>query len=90
MKIDVKLSANGRICIPADVREQLGLKDGDRLTLEVTDRGILLTTFRQRVRDVQAKFAPFKDRLPTVDQFIADKREQVQLDEARDREVYGE
>jgi bifunctional DNA-binding transcriptional regulator/antitoxin component of YhaV-PrlF toxin-antitoxin module len=31
MAVHLKISANGRVCIPADVRARLGLKDGDTL-----------------------------------------------------------
>ena len=32
---DVKLDASGRICIPKEIREALGLSAGDKLTIEV-------------------------------------------------------
>lgn len=85
MKVDVRLSANGRICIPADVRQKLGLKDGDVLSLEAEDGGkITLKTRAQRVREVQEWFAELsKGKEPfTVDDFIRERRTMWGEDEA--------
>jgi AbrB family looped-hinge helix DNA binding protein len=71
----VRMSANGRICIPADVRERLGLKDGDTLDLRADETGIHLTTLQQRVREVQAIYARLAEGKPpyTMDDFIRDR-----------------
>lgn len=42
--IEVKLEANGRVLLPADVRRKLGVQPGDTLLLDVSDNGILLWT----------------------------------------------
>jgi AbrB family looped-hinge helix DNA binding protein len=74
MTIMLKVAPNGRVCIPADVRERLGLKGGGTSILEETDRGYVLKTHMQRVREVQERFAHLRDQLPTVDEFIRDRR----------------
>lgn len=92
MSFELKMSANGRICIPADVRQELGLKDGDTLTLTITDESLLLQTRRQRVRAVQALVRKGMEGKPgwTVDDFIRDKREEVRFQEKRDRDLDGD
>lgn len=92
MTVQVKLAANGRICIPADVRTRLGLRDGDTLTLDETDEGLVLRTVEQRVRSAQAIV---RDMMKgkgefTVDDFLREKRDEVRRDEEHDRRLYGE
>ena len=52
--IEVKVEANGRILIPADVRRQLGVQPGDVLLLGVGDDGVRLWTRAMAARDLQA------------------------------------
>lgn len=92
MVAQVKISANGRVCIPADVRARLGMKDGDVLTLDETDDGVVLRTVDQRVRRAQAAYREMMKGKPdfTVDDFLREKREEVRLEEERDRRLHGE
>lgn len=92
MVAQVKISANGRVCIPADVRARLGLKDGDVLTLQETDDGVVLRSVDQAVRRAQAAFREMMEGKPdsTVEDFLREKREEVRFQEDRDRELYGE
>ncbi len=42
MGIQVKVLQKGKITIPAEIRERLGIKEGDILTLEVSGGRIIL------------------------------------------------
>jgi AbrB family transcriptional regulator, stage V sporulation protein T len=86
MSANLRLSANGRICIPADVRQQLGLKDGDTLSLTVTDDALVLRTVRQRVRATQAAVRKLMKGKPrfTVDDFLRERRANWEPDAASD------
>lgn len=53
------LGAQGRIVLPAHVREEAHLKQGDRLIVIVEDGGILLLTPLQAVKRVQAMARKF-------------------------------
>lgn len=83
------LSANGRIVIPAAIREQMGLAPGDTLLMEVED-GVL------RVESFDARLARIQDELVQLagpermlsDELIAERRaeawrEQVEADQER-------
>ena len=70
----LKVAPNGRMCIPAEIRERLGLKDGGTLILQEMDGGLILKTHEQRVREVQARFAHLRAKLPSVDAFLKDRR----------------
>jgi len=76
MAAQVKISANGRISIPADVRARLGLKDGDTLSFEETEDGLVFRTPAQRVRRAQAIVREMMKGKPkvTVDDFLRERR----------------
>jgi AbrB family looped-hinge helix DNA binding protein len=38
----VPIQANGQVTLPADVRERLGLKEGDLVAIEETPEGVLI------------------------------------------------
>lgn len=71
----VTLGSNGRLVIPAKVRERLGLKEGDRFSLRATPEGIVLKTPDMALTTLQNLMA--KSRRPgesVVDEFIREKR----------------
>jgi AbrB family looped-hinge helix DNA binding protein len=80
----LKLGADGRIVIPANFREALGLKEGDVLIASVEDGELHLLTIPAAVRRAQAmvrKFVP--EGVSLVDELIADRRREAE-EEARD------
>jgi len=87
----VKLSSNGRISIPADVRAKLGMKNGDTLLLRHDGSGITLTTLEQSVREAQSMIAQAMEGKPgfTVDDFIRERREEARREEEKDRLLHG-
>lgn len=42
----VRMSTRGRVTIPKELREELGLKPGDRIIFSETENGILLQPLR--------------------------------------------
>lgn len=48
----VKIGPGGRIVIPARFRDQLGVKPGDTVWLEVVDEQLRITSIRQAIRRV--------------------------------------
>ena len=49
----VKLSSKGQLVIPKEVRQELGLKAGDELRVNVMDGKIVI----RRQKDIEAKLA---------------------------------
>jgi AbrB family looped-hinge helix DNA binding protein len=75
----VKVARNGRLVIPAPVREALGLADGGDLILEVADNHLRLQTVQQRIREAQAlvrKYVPANVSL--ADELIAERRAEAE------------
>jgi len=90
MTIMLKVAPNGRVCIPASVRDRLGVKDGGAVFLEETDQGYVLKSHMQRVREVQERLAPYRDLIPTVDEFIQMRREEAAREEEEYRRQHGD
>jgi AbrB family looped-hinge helix DNA binding protein len=78
MTYHAKVIAGGKIVIPAELRREFGIKDGDSLSIERDDKGgLVLKTYAQVVREVQAEFRAMMPRDyqgSIVDEFIAERR----------------
>lgn len=77
------MGAGGRVVIPAAVREELGLAEGEPLVLTVDDGTVRIETYArsvERIRaQVRAMIPPTGDR---VDRFLADKRVEAAREDA--------
>lgn len=49
----VKIGEEGRLVIPAEIRNELGIKPGDSVDLRIQDHELRLSTVRARIRRVQ-------------------------------------
>ncbi len=82
MTYQAKIYGGGKIAIPADVRRELGIKDGDTVSLDVDGGKLTISTLDQVVRDTQAYFRGFvPEGVSLADELIADRRAEA----ARDR-----
>jgi AbrB family looped-hinge helix DNA binding protein len=80
----VRVDSAGRVVIPAEVRQHLGIEVGEDLILSEDERGIHLQTFRQAVKAVQESFAPYRvSGVSVVDELIREREEEA-------RREYGE
>lgn len=66
----------GRVVIPADVRNRLGLEAGTALVLVETPRGLVLTSREQAKTLVRAQLAG----VSLVDELIAERRDDAAAD----------
>lgn len=74
----VRVDSAGRVVIPAEVRQHLGIEPGQDLILCEDAQGIRLQTFEQVVREVQEAFAPYKKPgVSVVDELIRERREEA-------------
>lgn len=76
MSYHAKLIKGGKIVIPAELRRELGFKEGDRLIIEREGNCAVIKTYEQVVREVQAEVkrltGPYKGSI--VDELIAERR----------------
>ena len=84
MGIEIKVAANGRMVLPADVRRRMGLENGGTLTLKEGELGLELINFRQRVKRAQELYKKYSKgkKMTSVDEFIAQRRADAALEEA--------
>jgi len=76
--IRVRIAAGGRIVIPAEIRQSLGVREGDELLIIREGDGIRMTTVLQTAKEVQAFFEQFKKPGESVvDEFLAERREEA-------------
>jgi AbrB family looped-hinge helix DNA binding protein len=76
MTVQVTITANGRMSLPADIRKRLGLSGGGALLVEETPEGIVLRTVAQAIARAQALARKYTVGKPeaTVDAFLANRR----------------
>lgn len=77
MSVQVNITANGRMSLPADIRKRLGLTGGGAVLLEETDDGVVLRTVAQVVARAQALTRELTAGKgdTSVDAFLRDRRQ---------------
>jgi len=88
------LSSNGRIVIPAAIRQELGFTPGDTLLMDVEDGVLRIESYPARIRRIQREFAQYvRPGILASDELIAERREEFRREEeelARDLKRYQE
>lgn len=69
-----KMIAGGKVVIPADLRRDLGLKPGDTMVIEREGDALVLKSYLQVVREMQAEFRNMVGDDYSVDQFLAERK----------------
>jgi AbrB family looped-hinge helix DNA binding protein len=76
------LSANGRIVIPAAIREELGFTPGDTLLMDVEDGVLRIESYPARIRRIQREVAHLaRPGILASDELIAERREEARREE---------
>jgi len=75
------LDSEGRLKLPESVRQKLGLSEGDRLILSVSEDGVLqLVSLKSQVQSLRGILTnPHPDH-SVVDELIHDRRRSVDLE----------
>lgn len=80
------MSENGRVLIPAALREQLGFKPHQRIFIEVKDGCLVMTSAAQRSAKMRAYFDSVLPPTPgrdTVDEFMVERRLEAQREDQK-------
>ena len=78
----IKVSANGRMSIPAKQRKALGIEHGGVVVATVQDGELRIRTVKAVLDEISALIAPvLKASGDTVDQFIADRHAEAEREE---------
>lgn len=78
----VPLQENGRMILPADLRQTLGVGKGDRIVLRAEGDRIELTTARherRRAQEIFRRYVPAGAQV--VDEFIAERRAEARRED---------
>jgi AbrB family looped-hinge helix DNA binding protein len=74
-KARTRIGAGGRLVIPAEIRRELRLREGEPVVMRVVDGELRLLTLRESVRRVQERVRPYiKPGVSVVDELIAERR----------------
>lgn len=75
MTIQIAITPNGRLSLPAHIRKRLGLAGGGSLLVEETPDGVILRTVAQSVEHARALARKYTDDRPeaSVDAFLANR-----------------
>jgi len=77
-----RLGANGRIVIPAAIRQQLGVKPGDTIRMDVEDGVLKIETYPARIARIQREFAHLiPPGVSLADELIAERREEARREQ---------
>ena len=79
----VRVDPAGRIVIPVQVRERLGIVSGQELLLSEESNSISIRTFHAALAQAQAALIPYRKSKSIVDELIAERRAEAK---AEDRE----
>jgi AbrB family looped-hinge helix DNA binding protein len=77
-----RINANGRIVIPAAMREKLGLQKDDSIVMEIEDGVLRIESYLSRIRRIQAEFAHLASvgGLLASDELVMERRQEAQLE----------
>lgn len=73
--ITMKMSEGGRVVIPAEIRQSIGIKEGDTVLWELRDGEAVITTRLAQMRKAQSmvrQFVPAEVSL--VDELVAERQ----------------
>ena len=73
-----RISPNGRIVIPAAIRQHLGVKPGDPVLMEVEDGVLRIESYPSRIARIQRELAKqIPPGVSLADELIAERREEA-------------
>jgi AbrB family looped-hinge helix DNA binding protein len=83
IRAKARLNANGRIVIPAKVRQELGVQPGDTILMEAEDGVLRIESVQTRIARIQREFAHLvKPGGPLAsDELIAERRAEARREE---------
>jgi len=76
-----RIVSGGRLQIPADVRKELGLADGDKVRLEIVDGELRVRSLGAVIKAIQAEVRRYvPEGVSLADELIAERRAEAAHD----------
>lgn len=73
----VRVGLQGRVVIPARIREQLGIGIGDELVARIEGGCMILEKRENVLKRVKERFASVPDEVKLADELISERREEA-------------
>lgn len=77
---EVRVGPQGRIVIPARMRERLGIGAGERLVARVEDGRVILEKREYVLKRVRGRFAGVSRDVSLADELISERRQEARRD----------
>ena len=78
----VILGESGRIVLPVAIRNEFGLKTGDRLTVIASEGGIRILSMKMAIDELRASIIAQRGSLEGIlDEFLAEKHEEARREQ---------
>jgi AbrB family looped-hinge helix DNA binding protein len=81
-----RIGPDGQLVIPEEIRQELGLNEGEPVSLEIVDGELRIMSVQEGIRRAQERahkyIIPGKS---VVDEFIAERRAEAAREEAEER-----
>jgi AbrB family looped-hinge helix DNA binding protein len=90
VRLKVRVGPQGRIVIPAALREELGVSPGQELVARVEDGRLVLERREDVVRRLKGRFAHVPAGRMLSEELIAERREEAKLEAEREEELENE
>lgn len=74
---EVRVGLQGRVVIPARIREQLGIGIGDELVARIEGGRMILEKRENVLKRVKGRFASVPDEVKLADELISERREEA-------------
>ena len=82
-----RIAAGGRIVVPARLRQELGLRTGDRVILDVAEGELRVRSLDAAIRRAQELVAAYvAEGVSLADELIRERREEAARELREDRE----
>jgi AbrB family looped-hinge helix DNA binding protein len=82
LQAKVQVGAKGRIVIPAEIREAMGIKAGDSLELRFDDDELRVATRRARLKRAQERIRKLiPPGVSLADELLAERREEARREQ---------
>ncbi len=77
MTYQAKVVKGGKLVLPAPLRRELGIKDGDDVIVDLSGGGMRIRSYDATIKEAQRLVREFTTNPSTVDDFIADRRREA-------------
>ena len=77
--VRARVTQGGRIVIPVEMRNKLGIEIGEDVSLTLEDNSVMISTQREGIKKAQKLFRKFvPEGVSLVDELIADRRKDAE------------